>query len=468
MQSGAWEFINSSLRSDYTRVTVSRQVTVYKNLRKISGVFADKVSGMWYVFYMRKKIVKLISFILLVSLIAGVARYEISRTLTVKATTMSELEEEIRRRLEELAGINSEITALEAEQDLILEQMEDLNSEIINMMASIGLMDEEIAEKGDAIAAKEGEISDKQDQIVLTAAEYEAARQQEEDQRLDMAVRTRLLYEEGNDTYLSALMEGQGLFDILNRMDYIEKIFEYNKMKLDGYIEMKEQIQALWDLLEQEKAELEQDMLKLESDKADLQKQKSDLESQKASLNVLLEEKKKQSKNYDAEINKARQEAAVAQKILKQNQDELKRLQAAQTASNTNYTSGYDSLINKSAGTDLGKKIANFACQYIGNPYVAGGISLTNGADCSGFTYAVYRNFGYTLPRTSTQQRSAGTGVSYESAQVGDLICYDGHVAIYIGGGLIVHASNSNPYPRGGIKVSNAQYRTILAVRRII
>ncbi len=97
-----------------------------------------------------------------------------------------------------------------------------------------------------------------------------------------------------------------------------------------------------------------------------------------------------------------------------------------------------------------------------------GGTSLTGGADCSGFTYRVYSEFGYSLPRTSYQQRNAGTGVSYENAQPGDLICYDGHVGIYIGGGLIVHASNSSPYPAGGIKVSQAGYRSILAVRRIV
>ena len=417
---------------------------------------------------MKKWVKKLVSFILFVSLVAGALHYEKVHTIIAEATTVSELEEEIRRRQQELESINSEITSLEAEQDLILEQLEDLNSEMINLMASIGMLEEEILEKEDAITVKEGEISDKRYQIVMTAAEYDSAKQQEEDQRLDMAAQTRFLYEQGNASYLSALMGGQGLSDILNRMDYIEKIFEYSKTKLDSYIEMKDQIQALWNLLEREKEELEQDMLQLEDDKAQLKAQEADLESQRYSLKVMLDEKKRQSENYEAEINKARQEAAVAQRLLKQNQDELKRLQAAQNAANGNYTSGYDSLIDKAPGTDLGRKIAKFACQYIGNPYVSGGISLTNGADCSGFTYAVYSNFGYSLPRTSTAQRSAGTGVSYENAQVGDLICYDGHVALYIGGGLVVHASNSNPYPRGGIKVSNAQYRTILAVRRII
>ena len=105
----------------------------------------------------------------------------------------------------------------------------------------------------------------------------------------------------------------------------------------------------------------------------------------------------------------------------------------------------------------------NPALQFVGNPYVYGGTSLTNGADCSGFTQSVYAQFGYSLPRTSYEQQNWGTEVSYADAQPGDLICYGGHVAIYMGNGQIVHASNS----RDGIKISNdATYRTILSVRR--
>ena len=88
-------------------------------------------------------------------------------------------------------------------------------------------------------------------------------------------------------------------------------------------------------------------------------------------------------------------------------------------------------MIDSAPGSDLGKKIAKFACQYVGNPYVAGGTSLTNGADCSGFTYRVYQEFGYSIPRTSYQQRSAGTGVTYDSAQPGDLILTVGAGDIY-------------------------------------
>ena len=108
-----------------------------------------------------------------------------------------------------------------------------------------------------------------------------------------------------------------------------------------------------------------------------------------------------------------------------------------------------------------------YACQFIGNPYVWGGTSLTNGADCSGFTQQVYKHFGINIPRVSGDQRYAGVEVPYSEAQPGDLICYSGHVAIYTGNGGIVHASSSEPYPIGGIKTGSATYRTILSVRRL-
>ena len=116
----------------------------------------------------------------------------------------------------------------------------------------------------------------------------------------------------------------------------------------------------------------------------------------------------------------------------------------------------------------LGEEIALYAQQFVGNPYVYGGTSLTNGADCSGFVQSVYKHFGYYLNRTASTQMQNGRAIPYSSARPGDLIFYDGHVAMYIGNGQIVHASNSAPYPRGGIKISSATYNTIIGVRRIV
>ncbi len=115
-------------------------------------------------------------------------------------------------------------------------------------------------------------------------------------------------------------------------------------------------------------------------------------------------------------------------------------------------------------GSALGQSVADFACQFVGNPYVWGGTSLTNGADCSGFVMSVYQNFGVSLPHSSSADRSVGSAVNgIENAQPGDIVCYSGHVAIYIGNGQIVHASTA----KTGIIISNATYRSILSVRRI-
>ncbi len=120
-------------------------------------------------------------------------------------------------------------------------------------------------------------------------------------------------------------------------------------------------------------------------------------------------------------------------------------------------------------GSAEGKEVVEYARQFIGNPYVYGGNSLTHGIDCSGFTQQIYGHFGYKLPRTTGEQIHCGVGISYNEHQAGDMILYPGHVAILVGDGGIIHASNSAPYPKGGIKYTpNALYRDYLSVRRIL
>lgn len=154
---------------------------------------------------------------------------------------------------------------------------------------------------------------------------------------------------------------------------------------------------------------------------------------------------------------KAEEEAAAAASSKTQSSSKGSKKTSGNNSLNT-YTG------SSGSGSSTGQAVANYALQFVGNPYVWGGTSLTNGADCSGFTMAVYANFGVSLPHYTGSQQQCGTAVnSLSEAQPGDLILYSGHVAIYLGNNQIVHASN----PRYGITTGTATYRNIVAIRRI-
>lgn len=157
------------------------------------------------------------------------------------------------------------------------------------------------------------------------------------------------------------------------------------------------------------------------------------------------QEGKEEAEAFTYAVSRKSEEAQMTQEVQGNVQQTETTEVSAQTASN-------------------GQVIVDYACQFIGNPYVWGGTSLTDGADCSGFVQSVFAHFGISLPRTTYDQIYAGVEVSYDQAMPGDLICYDGHIGIYIGNGQIVNAQN----PEQGIGISPATYTTILSVRRIV
>ena len=170
-----------------------------------------------------------------------------------------------------------------------------------------------------------------------------------------------------------------------------------------------------------------------------------------------------------AEEEKAREDAKKAAQAAEERMKAKEKAKEGKNAEITDKSTSSESTASQqvtvsSSGSGLGQSVANYAVQFVGNPYVYGGTSLTNGADCSGFIWAVYRQYGYGLPRNSAAMRSAGREVSYEAAQAGDIVCYAGHVALYLGGGRIVHASTA----RTGIKYGYANYKPILTIRRIV
>lgn len=161
-------------------------------------------------------------------------------------------------------------------------------------------------------------------------------------------------------------------------------------------------------------------------------------------------------------------------RLKKEREEREKAIAASNAAVNKKGNEGQAGTVSQTYTTDnsnaeLGQQIVDYAVQFVGNPYVYGGTSLTNGADCSGFVQSVYADFGISLPRTSGSQGKSGSAVAdIASAQPGDLVWYSGHIGIYMGNSQLVHASSSKPYPEGGIKISDVNYRTILGIRRII
>lgn len=380
--------------------------------------------------------------------------------------------EELQRQIEESQGYlnneNEAISGLQDEQDLIEEEISDTEAELVNLYTEIGVLEDEIAEQ-------EAKIADKESEIAVAEEEYQAAEAEERRQYEAMKERIRFTYEQGESSYVEQLLSSGSFSELLNRAEFIAQVSAYDDRMLEEYQQIKKQVADLKAKLEADREALLEERRVLEADKASLAEQQS-------YLNGILAQKKAVSANYDAEIAEAKKRAAEykkqiaadTKKIEQIKEEERKRLEEQNGGgTKTNNTSNPNAantiaaaqaIVAQSSGSSGGKSIANYACQFIGNPYVSGGTSLTNGADCSGFIFRLYADYGYRVPRTSWQLRGAGVGVSYAEAQPGDIICYEGHVGMYIGGGMIVHASSA----RTGIKVSNAQYRPILAVRRVI
>ena len=407
---------------------------------------------------MKRRCRSVLSLLLLTILLMG-------STTQVWADTIEELQKQIMESQKQLDALNGQIGGLQEEQDLLEEEIEDLDSELINLYTEIGVLEDQITEK-------QAEITEKESEIEVAQADYDAAMEQEQQQYEAMKIRIKYMYEQGNESYLELLLESKGFSDMLNKVEYIEDLYEYDRKMLLNFQAIEEEIAVLKAGLEEDKAILESDMASIEEDKAELA-------SQQNYLNGILAQKKAASANYDAEIAAAqaqasaykKQIAADNKKIAQIQEEERKRLAAKNgtstytpSASAASTVAAAQAIVAASSGSSTGKTMANYGCQFIGNPYVPGGTSLTNGADCSGFIFRIYADFGYKVPRTSWQLRTVGTEVSLASAEPGDIVCYDGHVGMYIGGGMIVHASTQ----KTGIKVSNAQYRQILTIRRVV
>ncbi len=426
--------------------------------------------------------------------------------MNVSAVTKSEAQEQKKAAQKGLDAVNNNISNIEENKEAVEEEIVEIDAQLVDLLLTVDLISDD--------------INSKQAAIDEAQAEYEVAKGQEEEQYASMKRRIKFMYEKGEKKYIEMFLQSESIADIVNKSDYVELLYEYDRQMLLNYQATKDEEARIKEKLEEEKSELVEMQEEYVAESEHLQELIDQKRSTLANFEAELSAAKKKASEYQTQIKKQTAvlkeiEAAEAKKraeeearkkkeaeAKKKAEEEAKRKaeeaknkeQESENKENGEENTGGEEQTQEnndnSENTETppeetpssseesseprepaspgdsgkGREIADFACNYVGNPYVSGGTSLTNGADCSGFTWAVYNNFGYSIPRSSYSQSTYGREVSYSEAQPGDIIYYGGHVGIYIGGGKIVHAST----PATGIKVSSALYRSIITVRRIV
>ena len=366
-------------------------------------------------------------------------------------------------------------TEAEKKRDAYKKKLKAKNSDIANIKDSQSDVKDSIsaaAAKMKTLLSKQeqlkSDIKDKQSEVEQANKKLEEAKEEEQKQYDAMKLRIQYLYENSTDNSIwSAILESNGLSDMLNRIEYATDLYKSDRELMTSYQNAVKKVEDWTVQLADEMDSLLALQDKYQTQQGELKTLMAKLEQQKDAYAQQLAEAQKQAQDYKKTISKQEaiiraQEAAAAR--ANANTYDGGGTGASGGIASDSYLKDPD--CNPSQTTDVsGADIVAFAQQFVGNPYVWGGNSLTNGVDCSGFVHLVYAHFGIGTPRYSQAFKSVGQPVSYQNIQAGDVVVYPGHVAIYIGNGNIVEAQST----RAGITNSRpVNCHTITAIRRLV
>lgn len=359
--------------------------------------------------------------------------------------------------------------AAEARQEAAERDMELLEQGKENSAREADALDLELTALLTDMELLEEDISGLRDQIGDADKVYRQTKADQDRRYAMLKKRIQFLYEEGEITYLDILLRSKNIGDVINGTEYFQQLYEYDKNMILDYEDIKKEAMQQKETLEEKQSEL----LAMEQEHG----------QRKTALESAVTGKRAEAADFDRRLSEAEQEAqlwartarekteqirVLQEQAAQRRRQEAERLAAQRRAAGTagpdvSGTAIARAPVKSTGGSLFGRQVADYALQFVGNPYVWGGTSLTGGADCSGFTQSVYKHFGVNIPRTSGEQAYYGREIAYEDMEPGDLICYPGHVSMYIGDGKIVHARST----KAGIRVDDdPAYRTIVSIRR--
>ena len=423
-----------------------------------------------------------------------------------------------------LKSKEDEIEAIEEKQRTLRGEIDDLDAELVNVMVELSTLEEE--------------LSVRQDELDETKANLKQAKKDEQEQYEAMKLRIRFMYEKGNTAMLTSILESKSIADLLNRVEYVNEVYDYDRELLEEYENTKKQVASLTKQQKEVIQALKAKQQEYQVAQADFESTIAQKKGEVGDFDVKLAAARELAAEYQDTINAQNTIIAQENERIERERLERERLErerqereraaaeaaaaAAVAVRASSQGGGSGSSDNGSGSSDngggsgdggqqsassdngggsgdsgqqpeggdsgsgsgdegqqsgggipdpgystgiSGSDVVNYALGFVGNPYVWGGKDPNTGADCSGFTSYVYAHFGINIPSYSYAQRSVGREVSYADAQPGDLICYSGHVAIYMGNGQIVHAKGT---AYGICAYDNATYRSIITVRRLL